>query len=245
VDEDSGIAREATAGRGISPLSALGVRGAAGLITLGRTTGAGVGMADAEAWSRALTAWSRNPEIYGVIIDACGAPVTIDDGADGLRALYSLVWSLNCFTKPAVTLLGGETPAWAMALALAGTHQAVGAGFRFHVPDSGTPAGFGLGPALAAFDAGTAIGRGEIYAAGLVTHCINEVAFPALTEAMAQADPVDPELDDRHVVQDRVASAAKAYDLRAALIRDFAASTPDGTAPLELVSRAALQAPPT
>lgn len=275
---------------------------------------------DLEAWSRALSDWSRNPEIYGSIVDtgdwssqqAKQQAVEQAVAPGTLRALYSLIWRLNCFTKPAVGLMGGATPAWALALAHAGTHRVAGPGFRFQVPpaDGAAPL-YGLAHALAGMPfalgtylalTGAPVGRADAYALGLITHCVDAAAFPAIAAGIAGADPVDPLLDDRHVnpeaggvmrdkawiercfsagsiavILDRLGREtgaesvlalstrdalagrpepaltarlalirrAQSLDLRAALIDDFTCNTPPGTPPLELVSRAALQAPPT
>jgi hypothetical protein len=125
VDEQrAGTALETGVNSGATQGTTIGARGAAGLVTLGRLPAA-----DIETWSKALTDWSRNPEIYGVIINvSSGAALEAGTGSDSLRSLYSLIWKLNCFTKPAVTLLSSDTPPWVMALAVAGTHQVASAG---------------------------------------------------------------------------------------------------------------------
>ena len=272
---------------------------------------------DLDAWSRALPDWSRNAEIYGSIVDTgeglARQNARHDVTPDTLRALYSLIWRLNCFTKPAVGLMAGATPVWAFTLAHAGTHRVAGPNFIVVVPapdnDStkhdpmfgfahalaGMP--FALGPYLAL--TGATLRRADAYALGLITHCIDVDAFPAIAAGICGADPVDPLLDDRHaepgafdVMANRVwiercfsagstaaildrlgretdpaalatrtvlagqpptaldvrlalVRRAASVDLRAALIDDFAACTPAGTPTLELISRDALQAPPT
>ena len=272
---------------------------------------------DLEAWSRALPDWSRNPDIYGSIVDtgdgSARQNARHDVSPDTLRALYGLIWRLNCFTKPAVGLMPGATSAWAFALAHAGTHRAAGADFQVKIPAPDNAATkcapmyglahalaempFALGPYLAL--TGIPLRRADAYALGLMTHCIDVDAFPAIAAGICGADPVDPLLDDRHAepaagavmtnrtwiercfsaksiteILDRLgretdpgALAARAslagqpplaldarlalvrraasVDLRAALIDDFAACTPAGTPPLELISRDALQAPQT
>jgi enoyl-CoA hydratase len=43
------------------------------------------------------------------------------------------------------------------------------------------------------------IGRADAYALGLVTHCIPAAQHSAIVEGLADTQPVDPLLDDRHV----------------------------------------------
>jgi enoyl-CoA hydratase len=296
---------------------------AAGLITYGDGHQIDADVGDFAAtwleWSAALDRWSRDPETYGVVVRPHLAIATHSRATGAItakvtarRAFYTLVWRQDCFFKPTATVLSGSISLPSMALAVAGTHRVADSTFQFALPATGTAAGLaGLAHIYAAMPSsvgiylaltGAPLLSTDAYRLGLVTHCIDEPISEALTDAIANADPVDEFLDKRHrdpgpaplepydAVIARCFSAltvdeihtrldgehpshpafvdmtkqalnrqnpgdlasrlsllrqAVSGDLRSALIADFVATTPTGTAPLTLVSRQALQAPHT
>ena len=68
------------------------------------------------------------------------------------------------------------------------------------------------------------MGRADALALGLVTHCIDADHFDAIRAGLADADPVDPLLDERHVAQD-VPHESELHRLRPAIARCFSGAT--------------------
>jgi enoyl-CoA hydratase/carnithine racemase len=269
----------------------------------------------AATWSSALDRWSRDAETYGVVVrprPGIAAGSLTADAVNARRAFYTLIWRQDCFFKPTATLLSGPISLPSMALAVVGTHRVADRTFQFALPAAGSAAGLGglahiysampssIGIYLAL--TGTALSSTDAHRLGLVTHCIDGPISEVLTDVIANADPVDEFLDQRHrpsgpaslapndAIIARCFSAnsideiharldrerashgpfvemtkhalnsqnpgdlalrlsllqrAALGDLRSALIADFEAATPSGTAPLALISRHALQAPHT
>jgi enoyl-CoA hydratase/carnithine racemase len=275
---------------------------------------------DLDVWSKALNQWSRDIDVYGVVVRAWqserpthspahGTPLAL---ADDLRALFQLIWQQDCFVKPTVSLMNAAQSAPAMALALAGTHRVAGPRFTFATPPPDVVATmWGLASFYAAMPSalgrylaltGVSVGWADAHRLGLVTHCIDDRHFDAITAGIEAADPVDPLVDDLHqdrgggelfqreepiarcfsaasvldiishldnetgihkafaqktkttlaqfplaAMDDRLQLLRRAaeFDLRAALIDDFAHFCQASDMPLELVSRASLQAPRT
>ncbi len=133
--------------------------------------------------------------------------------ADAARATladeYRLNWLLECFFKPSVALIDGAVMGSGVGLTQYGTHIVAGENYRFAMPE--TAIGFfpdvGMAYKLAALPhsvgiylglTGRTINRADAYALGLVTHCIDAVQFEAIEDELADAQPIDPVLDDRH-----------------------------------------------
>lgn len=168
--------------------------------------------------------WSKAPGIYCVVMTAAPGPfclgwnetdlarLAVEDPPRARRALadaYALAWQIDCFTKPTVPLLDGAVRGAGAGLCLYGTHAAAGEGYSFCVPgptrgwipDQGTARLFArmphqLGRYLAL--TGQPIGRHDAYRLQLLTHCIPSAHFAPITEALCDADPVDPILDGLH-----------------------------------------------
>lgn len=230
----------------------IGTDCAAGRITLNRpaalnalTTSMRAGMA------QAFPRWARDPEIYAVVISSTSERAfcaggdlreMIDWGrdrrGDAIKSLaeeYSLNWLLECFTKPTVSLIDGMVMGSGVGISLYGTHRVAGEGYRFAMPETsiglfpddgvgwtfaGLPDEIGTYLALT----GRAIGRADAYELGLATHCIPAKRFGEVADALADADPVDPILDERHEEPGPGELAA----LRPAIARCFSQSTVEG-----------------
>lgn len=202
------------------------VVGAAGVVTLDRpralnalTTGMRARIA------AAFSDWARNPQVYAAAIVSnsdrafcAGGDVREmvawgrerpDDARRSLAAEYSLNWQLDCFTKPTVSLIDGVVVGSGVGITLYGTHRVAGERYRFAMPeariglfpDDGVswafarmPNNIGMYLALT----GREIARADAFRLGLVTHCVPAASFREILEALSNADPVDPELDDRH-----------------------------------------------
>jgi enoyl-CoA hydratase len=123
---------------------------------------------------------------------------------------HELAWHLDCFSKPSVALLNGRVADAGAALALYCTHRVAGGGFSFALPSPAEARAPDLGSvsALARLPGhagvylgltGREIRSGDALALGFLTHCIPESEHGAITAALATAQTVDAELDDRHV----------------------------------------------
>ncbi|MEL7544189.1 MAG: enoyl-CoA hydratase/isomerase family protein [Pseudomonadota bacterium] len=176
-----------------------------------------------EEISRALTAWQRDPMIYAVMIDAEGdrafcAGGDLREMLDGVRSNpaaaraaladeYRLNWQLDCFTKPIVSLIDGLCVGSGVGLTLFGTHRVAGENYSFAMPEAAV--GFfpdvgatwplsrlsgHIGRYLAI--SGRSMLRGDARRHGLATHCIPAQQFEQIRDALRDAQPIDPLLDD-------------------------------------------------
>ena len=165
----------------------------------------------AEQMRGRLLSWARDPELYAVLVRASVDTTLPPSGSQSAvpRTLDAIGWELACFSKPLVTLLPASPSSAALALALAGTHRVAGEGFACAIEDirrGAVPPGLvmhalsrmpdGIGAYL--MFSGCIIGATDAHGLGLVTHCVAEHHFDAVAAALADAEPVDPILDDRH-----------------------------------------------
>jgi len=213
-----------------------GEEGAAG-IRIGRDRAAGTVILDRPAALNALTTsmraaiaeafprWSRDPEVYAVVIASAterafcaGGDIReiarwgrtrMADARASLAAEYTLNWLLECFAKPTVSLIDGVAMGSGVGISLYGTHRVAGERYRFAMPETG----IGLFPDVGVCWAfarmpdgigmylaltGRAVGRADAYRLGLLTHCIAAAQFDDIRAAIADAQPVDQVLDGRH-----------------------------------------------
>ena len=127
-----------------------------------------------------------------------------------LGAEYRLNWLHECFSKPSIALIDGIVMGSGVGISAYATHRVAGARYKFAMPEtaigffpdvgsayflSRMPNRIGLYLGLT----GSTIGRADAYALGLVTHCIDADAYPAIEAALADCQPVDPVLDGLHV----------------------------------------------
>jgi enoyl-CoA hydratase len=205
---------------------ATGIEGAAGVVTLDRPRALNALTTAMRAEiAAAFAAWARNPQVYAALVVSAtdrafcsGGDVRemVDWGRrrpqDALRSLaaeYALNWQLDCFSKPTVSLIDGAVMGSGVGITLYGTHRVAGERYRFAMPETGIglfpddgvgwafarlPDGIGMYLALT----GRAVGRADAYRLGLVTHCMPAARFAEVRTALADADPVDPVLDERH-----------------------------------------------
>jgi enoyl-CoA hydratase len=230
------------AGRGI----AIAVEGSAGVVTLDRPRALNaLTTAMRGEIAAAFKAWARDPQVYAALIVSAtdrafcaGGDVRemVDWGRnrprDALRSLaeeYSLNWQLDCFSKPTISLMDGTVMGSGVGITLYGTHRVAGERYRFAMPETGIglfpddgagwafarmPGEIGMYLALT----GRAVCRADAYRLGLVTHCIPAARFGEIRAALADADPVDPVLDERH----EAPGAGELEALRPVIARCFA-----------------------
>jgi enoyl-CoA hydratase len=224
---------------------------AAGVIAFDRAQAAqGLSAVARAAIADSLRRWARDPEIYAVIMRSATAVAFCGGGGErelaawgraavararaSLGDAYALLWRMECFTKPTITLIDGKAAGLLGALCLYGTHRVAGESYRFAMPEVGfgyfpghglagllkrLPVGIGMYLALT----GRGIGRADAYRLGLVTHCVAATRFDAIGRAIADAEPVDLLLDACH--EDPGGGELEA--LAAPIAHCFVADTPE------------------
>lgn len=200
--------------------------GRAGFITLNRPNALNALTRDmVKAMEAHYVKWASAPRTYGVVLDAvagrafCGGGDirAVSEGAKGepksvlgfFRDEYQLNWSLECFTKPNVSLIDGICMGGGVGISIFGTHRVAGENIRFAMPETGI--GFfpdiGGGYFLSRFPGemgvylaltGRSIGRSDAFYLGIATHCIAAEEFGKIRAAMIEGDPIDPVLDALH-----------------------------------------------
>ena len=192
--------------------------------------------------------FSRDPGVYAVAIRSA-SPKAFSAGSDvrevaalgrgdmeaarqTFRDEYALNWRLECFSKPTVSLMDGIVMGGGVGISLYGTHRVAGERYRFAMPETkiGLFPDVGVCHALSRMPdemgmylglTGRMIGRADAYALGLVTHCIEAGLFDEITAGLADTQPVDPLLDNRHADP----GAAGHQDLREVIARCFSAAS--------------------
>lgn len=161
-----------------------------------------------------LPGWARDPELYGAVFAFGTGASPVESSAEASfedkRSGAELAWRLECFSKPTVSLIDQPISGYAAGLVLAGTHRVAGDGYRFSVAprDLLVAADGGLAhrlshmaPGVGAYLVATrrTIGPDAALRAGLVTHTIAQEHFGEIAGGVAEAEPVDPLLDDRQM----------------------------------------------
>ncbi len=167
---------------------------------------------------------AKAPHIYGIVLE--GDDRAFCSGGD-IRYVYEIGrnrpdeatrfyaeeyqhnWTLECFTKPSIALINGIVMGGGVGTSLYGTHRVAGENTRFAMPETGIgvfpdvgagwflprmPGETGLYLGLT----GTILGQADAFYVGFATHCIPASRFETIRAAMAEADPIDPILNDLH-----------------------------------------------
>jgi enoyl-CoA hydratase len=172
--------------------------------------------------SEALNRWQKDPEIYGVVLEAAGERAFCAGGdirevcerarrdpklaLEFLSREYRYNWQLEQFTKPHISLLNGMVLGGGVGISLYGTHRVAGKSFSLgmpetaigFIPDVGGSWFLGHLPystGLYLSLTGRSVNRADAYELGLVTHTIDEKHFPAIRQALCEGEPVDALLD--------------------------------------------------
>ncbi|MFV0295111.1 MAG: enoyl-CoA hydratase/isomerase family protein [Hyphomicrobiaceae bacterium] len=190
-------------------------QGAAAIATLGQAQPDGN-----PDFHAALMSWfpklARDPGVYAVVVRQARQSTTsppspaIAPHEATIAADLRLNWLHECFSKPTVSLLDGSVDASHLRLTLNGTHRVAGDEFKlqFAPPGDARIPWLGLTHALARLPhaIGTYIAltapvldRADALALNLITHCLPSADFATVVHELADANPVDPILDDRHV----------------------------------------------
>jgi enoyl-CoA hydratase len=198
----------------------------------------------------ALGRWVRDADIYAVILLSAIAdtfcaggdkrelaqwgPANTSQACALLAEQYALLWRIECFTKPTISLIDGAAMGLGAGISLYGTHRVAGERYRLQFPETaiGLFPGNGLGCTLARLPGeigmylaltGRAIGRADAYFLGLITHCVPAGRFGEIRREISAAEPVDQLLDDRH----EDPGARELEGLAPAIARCFAAESPE------------------
>ena len=178
------------------------------------------------AFVNALANVAQGPEIYAIAIGSTDArafcaggdireiaSTAKQDMSAAKRLLadeYTLNWQFECFDKPSVALMDGMVMGSGAGISQYATHRVAGENYLFAMPE--TAVGFfpdvGIAKTLADLPdnvgiylalTGRSIDRNDAYALGLVTHCIAAQSFDEICDGLADAQPIDPLIETRHV----------------------------------------------
>lgn len=201
-------------------------RGALALVTLARPEKRNALTIAARArLAESLPRYSHDPMVYAVVIRSavdgifCAGGDVVEMAALADRDMeatekalgdeIALVWLAECFTKPTVSLIDGAVMGGGNGISRFGTHRIAGERYSFAMPETGLgffpnnglahtfarlPKDIGMYLALT----GERIGAADAFHLGLATHCIPAAEFGIIMAALADAEPVDPLLDNRH-----------------------------------------------
>ena len=201
--------------------------------------------------STAISRWGGDPDIYAIVLDAQGARAFCSGAdlaefrspaarLDEILAVQAeetrLLWQIECCIKPSVALIDGLVMGSGIGLSMFGTHRVAGEGYQFAVPktaigyfpDAGATHFLGrlpdhIGVYLGL--TGARVGRADALELGLVTHCIGRQHYAAIRAGLADADPVDALLDERHEAPHSDGRAGVLQRLRPVIARCFGRDT--------------------
>jgi enoyl-CoA hydratase len=203
--------------------------GAAAVVTFDRPRALNALTTDMRAeMARRFPRFARDPQIYCAILQSATARAFSAGGdvrelvawrrtepARAERAFaeeYRLDWLLECFSKPTISLIDGMVMGSGVGVSIYGTHRVAGEGYAFAMPETaiGLFPDVGIAHVFARLPgeigmylglSGRTIGRADAFRLGLVTHCIAAAEFEPIRAGLADAEPVDALLDERHEEQ--------------------------------------------
>jgi enoyl-CoA hydratase len=186
---------------------------------------------------------ARNADIYVVLLTSASAKAFCAGGdvralaAEAKRDMvktrqyfaneYQLDWQLDCFSKPAVSLIDGICMGSGAGLTSYNTHRVAGENYKWAMPETaiGLFPDVGVAHVLARMPwpmglylalTGRRVNRADAHWLGLATHCISSAHFGKITTLLSGAEPIDPLLDNLHEAQ-----SAGPLQNEAAMIGDF------------------------
>jgi enoyl-CoA hydratase len=200
--------------------------GAASVITLDRPAcGNSIDAAMSDHLAALIPQIARDANVYAVVIKAAAvgpfcvgadlrerARLAVTDPNRATAVLaeqHAMIWTLECFSKPVVSLMNGAVRGGGASLTLVNTHRVAGADYSFSIPNVqfGIAPDLGVSRVLAALPnhigtylalTGHGLGRADALDLGLVTHCIESHHFPLIETELNKAMPVDDLLDQLH-----------------------------------------------
>lgn len=200
--------------------------GALGVITLNRPQVLNVLNAPMKArLAEAFPTFARNPDIYAAVVEATGdrafcaggdvresvsaAASNMAEARAAFKREYELIWLLECFSKPTVSLINGIVMGSGVGLTAFNTHRVAGERYKFAMPETaiGLFPDVGIACVLARLPheigiylglTGRTLSRADAYKLGLATHCVPESEFASIKSGLSDAWPVDTLLDERH-----------------------------------------------
>lgn len=226
LDFSSRIAAGAPAGTGSIEGVQFRQEKAAAVLALDRPEALGaITMAMRRRWAAILPGISRDIMTYILLLESTSERAFSAGGdlkelvqlaardpelaRQSFREEYGLNWMLECFSKPSVALINGLVIGGGVGLTMFTTHRVAGEKYAFSMPETGI--GFFPDDGLAYFFArmpssigvylgltGRRIGRADAFTLQLATHCIDSEYFAVVERELADANPVDPILDDLH-----------------------------------------------
>ena len=173
----------------------------------------------------AFRQWVEDPHIYCVVIEAADQNFFSSGGdlreiydawqqnpADGIAHFkdeYETIWSIDCYTKPVISLINGAVMGGGIGISQYGTHKVAGENYAWAMPEVkiGLFPDIGISHKLARMPhaigyylglTGRTIKREDALFLGLVEHCINSDKFDEIRAALSEAEPVDVILDGLH-----------------------------------------------
>ena len=200
--------------------------GALAVIELTRTKALNALTVDMRAqMAQAIPNFILDPEVYALAIRSdserafcAGADVreicqlwerSQQAARQAFAAEYGLNWTMECFTKPTVSLMSGLVMGSGVGISAFGTHRVAGDGYQFAMPETaiGLFPDVGVAHVLARMPdeiglylglTGRRIKAADAFALGLVTHCIPSSRFEQIVSDLSDVQPVDPLLDALH-----------------------------------------------
>lgn len=178
-----------------------------------------------EKLNEILDGWRDDPHIYAYVIHAkdnetFSIGTAMDEvyaiaNADKQKAydlfklIYEIVWKIECYSKPVISLVNGNIHGAAVHLGQNGTHCIAGENYDWAIP--GVKQGFFPDAAIAHLMAslhpgfglylsltGRSLNRADALYLGLIEHCIDSEHFKDILDAVEESDPIDPVVDNLH-----------------------------------------------
>ncbi len=170
----------------------------------------------------AFKIWVDDPDIYTILFKAddeqffsSGSDVkqiyeaskhSRQQALDLFREIYEFIWTIECYTKPVISIINAAVMGGGVGLTQSGTHIIAGENYSWSMPE----AKLGLFPDVAVTHqlarmpgetgkylglTGHSVNRYDALYLGLLEFCIDADQFETIIEAQRYAEPVDSLLD--------------------------------------------------
>ncbi|GJM02753.1 MAG: 3-hydroxyisobutyryl-CoA hydrolase [Rhodomicrobium sp.] len=167
--------------------------------------------------------WVDNPDVYTILVES-NHPEFFSAGADIIEILearerslrdsiqllggeYETIWTIDCMTKPVISLINGKVMGGGVGITQHGTHIVAGENYAWSMPEvkiglfpdvgitrllANMPGAIGMYLGLT----GQAINRDDARYLDLIEHSIDSDQFENIKQQLREAIPVDRLLDD-------------------------------------------------